>query len=70
MERYKYPPTYHYLKLARPALNAKQDPHLRAHQKLDFSQSIHPIKPIFGGLKEKAPIYIFTKLFFISPSFT
>ena len=32
---------------------------------------IHPPNSlILGGLKEKAPIYIFTKPFFISPSFT
>ena len=30
-------------------------------QKLDFSQSLHPNSLIFGGLKEKAPIYNFTK---------
>ena len=33
-----------------------------------ISQSLHPNSSIFGGLKEKARIYIFTEQFFISPS--
>ena len=37
---------------------------------LDYSQSLQPKQLIFGGLKEKHLIYIFTKPFFISPSFT
>jgi len=41
-----------------------------SHQNLDISQSVHPNSLILGGLKEKAPIYNFTKPFFISPSFT
>ena len=39
---------------------------LKKHQ---ISQSNHSNSLIFGGLKEKAPIYIFTKQFSISPSF-
>ena len=39
---------------------------LKNHQ---ISQSNHPNSLIFGGLKEKAPIYIFTKQISISPSF-
>jgi len=54
-------------KLARPK---SKDLHSWAHQKLDLSQFLQPNSLIFGGLKEKAPIYNFTKPFFISPSFT
>jgi len=39
-------------------------------QNYKISQSLHPNSLIFGGLKEKARIYYFTKAFFISPSFT
>ena len=35
-----------------------------------ISQFLRPNSLIFGGLKEKTRIYIFTEQFFISPSFT
>ena len=65
-EGYKNPSTY---------LQQSSSPRIETHhccklKKHKISQSLHPILLIFGGLKEKARIYNFTKRFFISPSFT
>ena len=66
LEGYKYPSSYLQLRSSPRFLSP---PLLQAHF-FDISQSLHPNSLIFGGLKEKARIYIFTKQFFISPSFT
>ena len=63
---YKYPHLVPH-QLACPALKSTIN---ELTQNLDLSQYLHPNSLIFGGLKEKAPIYIFTKPFFIPPSFT
>ena len=48
----------------------KEDSIVASSSPSQISQSLHPNSLIFGGLKEKHQIYNFTKLFFISPSFT
>ena len=52
-----------------PPLNSRSPPLKAKAQIEEISQSLHPNLLIFGGLKEKAKIYIFTNRFFISPSF-
>jgi len=60
--------TFSYLeKLSSPRIETHHCCKLKKHE---ISQSLHPNLLIFGGLKEKARIYNFTKAFFISPSFT
>jgi hypothetical protein len=64
----------HYIKTF-SHLEKESSPRFKVHhccklKKHEISQSLHPNSLILGGLKEKARIYIFTKRFFISPSFT
>ena len=56
------PPTSR--KVARRNIKIHHCCKIKKHQ---ISQSNHPNSLIFGGLKEKAPIYIFIKQFSISP---
>ena len=61
-EGYKYPSTFLWT-----ASSPRKDPTIVASSSsTEISQSLHPNSLIFGGLKEKAPIYNFTKPFFIS----
>ena len=65
LEGYKYPSTYLGTLSSCNSLSS-----LKAKAQIEeISQFLHRNSLIFGGLKEKTRIYIFTKPFFISPSF-
>ena len=65
LEGYLYPSTYlGTASSCNPLSSLKEKPQIE-----EISQSLHPNSLIFGGLKEKPPIYNFTNRFSISPSF-
>ena len=62
-EGYKYPSTFLWI----ASSNRKASTIVASSRNTQLSQSLHTNLLIFGGLKEKHRIYIFTKPFFIHP---